>query len=151
MKTEYKVVKPIDFKYLIDDIFTWHLLSKQKSLVVTLQGDLGAGKTTFTQELGRILNINEPITSPTFTIMKQYELVHKNFNLLVHIDAYRINDENEVGPLRLYEIFQRPQTIICVEWPEQIPTIIPDAAVRLKLKISKDDVRIVTVQLPIEK
>lgn len=146
MEREYKIKKPKDFQLIIKDILAWFADSKQETLVIALQGDLGAGKTTFTQELGLYLKIEEPITSPTFTIMKQYEPVHKNFNLLVHIDAYRIEDEAETGPLKLNEVFDRPKTIVCVEWPEQIPTVIPKTAVLVKLEIGNNETRIAKVK-----
>ncbi|MFT7644692.1 MAG: tRNA threonylcarbamoyladenosine biosynthesis protein TsaE [Candidatus Paceibacteria bacterium] len=151
MKGEYKITTPEDFQSIIDDVLVWHKKSKQKTLVIALQGDLGAGKTTFTQELGRHLKVTEHITSPTFTIMKQYEINYDDFDFLVHIDAYRIEDEAEAIPLRLSEIFEKPRTLVCIEWPEQIPSLVPKTAVLLKLEMGDSDVRIVTTQLSFEK
>jgi tRNA threonylcarbamoyladenosine biosynthesis protein TsaE len=141
MESKYKIISPQDFWSIIDDVLVWYKQSKQETLVLALQGDLGAGKTTFTQELGHYLNVKEIINSPTFTIMKQYELIHDDFDLLVHIDAYRIEDESETAPLRLNEIFERPRTIVCVEWPEQIPSAVPKTAVLVKLEIGEGEVR----------
>lgn len=117
-------------------------------MVITLEGDLGAGKTTFTQELGRNLGVTEQVTSPTFTIMKQYELDHELFDTLVHIDAYRFESEEEARPLRLEEIFTIPRAIVCVEWPERIPSLIPKTATSLTISIIEDEKRLVTVQYP---
>ena len=77
--------------------------------------------------------------------MKQYELTHTDFDLLVHIDAYRIDDESETVPLRLNEIFERPRTIVCVEWPQQIPSVVPSNTVLLKLEIGEGETRNVRV------
>ena len=151
MEREYKVTKPEDFNALIEEILVWQKDSGRNSLVIALQGDLGAGKTTFTQVLGRSLGVSEIITSPTFTIMKQYELHDGAFDLLVHVDAYRIESEDETKPLKLAEIFQRPNTIVCVEWPELIPSILPATAVRVGIEIDTDEARTVTVRTPAEK
>lgn len=147
MEKEYQIANPTDFQKMIEDIFAWYQSKGTDTLVIALQGDLGAGKTTFTQELGRYLKIIEPITSPTFTIMKRYELKHEQFDQLVHIDAYRFEDEKEAKPLQLQETIQQPRTIVCIEWPELIPSVIPETAVRIKLQIIADESRIATVEL----
>ena len=145
MKKEYQVAIPEDFKNVIEDIFDWHKESSLGNLVIALHGDLGAGKTAFVQELGKYLDVEETITSPTFTLMKQYELENQYFEMLVHIDAYRFESEAEAGPLRLSEIFDTSNIIVCLEWPEQIPSIVPSSAVQISIGIGLDDVRQVTV------
>ena len=82
--------------------------------IVALHGDLGAGKTTFVQALGQLLGVTEHITSPTFTIMKGYETTDSDLKHLVHMDAYRIDDINELGPLRFSEIITTPNTLFCM-------------------------------------
>jgi tRNA threonylcarbamoyladenosine biosynthesis protein TsaE len=77
--------------------------------------------------------------------MKQYPVLNEQFDQLVHIDAYRIDSEEEIEPLRLREIFKKPRTIICIEWPEQIPSVIPSSAVRIEIVISEGETRIVKV------
>jgi tRNA threonylcarbamoyladenosine biosynthesis protein TsaE len=114
--------------------------------LVTLTGDLGAGKTTFTQQLAQYLGITETVVSPTFGIMKSYELHdHPDFDQLVHIDAYRIEDISEVGPLRFEALFQIPRTLICLEWPQQIAAILPPVKVAVNLEIGEGEERVVTV------
>lgn len=142
MKQSYVIQKPADFRFLIEDL----LAIKSDPLIITLQGDLGAGKTTFTQELGKTLGITEPITSPTFTVMKQYEITGSTFTKLVHIDAYRFESEDETGPLRFTETFDTRGAIICIEWPEKIPSLIPSSAVQLEISINDDESRTVTVK-----
>ena len=144
MKKEYSVHKPEDFKEVISDIFTD--AKEINPLVITLEGDLGAGKTTFTQELGKYIGVTEQITSPTFTIMKQYEVEYEKFNTLVHIDAYRIEDENEVGPLRLAETLNQEGNIVCIEWPEQITSVVLNTVTKIGISINKDESRTVTVE-----
>src|ERR1700741_1595530 len=73
--------------------------AEDHALLVTLSGELGAGKTSFTQGLARALGVSEPITSPTFVLEKVYELSNQPFSRLVHIDAYRLDGEKSLTPL----------------------------------------------------
>lgn len=140
MKKQYFIKKPSDFLIPIKDILDWCEESSKTNLVIALKGDLGAGKTTFTQELGKSLGISNVITSPTFTIMKQYEISHPNFDWLVHIDAYRIESEKEVQAINIKNFIEKPRAIVCIEWPEQIPSTVPKEAVFVSLFI-KEEVR----------
>ena len=140
--------EPSDFKPLIVDLLTE---SEGDRVVILLSGDLGAGKTAFTQELGKYLGVKEKINSPTFIIMKSYQLDDKRFGYLVHIDAYRLDDEEEAKPLRLDEVFAVTGQIVCVEWPERISDFLPADAYRLQIEIKPDQSRIVTVKSPAEK
>lgn len=116
--------------------------------IITLTGDLGAGKTTFVQQLALKLGITEVVTSPTFGIMKRYDVPnHPNFTTLVHIDAYRIEGINETIPLQLESVFREPQTLVCVEWPERIAEIIPVSAITVTLEITTGDTRKVCVSV----
>lgn len=112
---------------------------------LALSGDLGAGKTTFTQALGRCLGIAGDITSPTFTIMKGYETTDETFIHLVHMDAYRIEDEDELRPLRFAEILATPKTLLVVEWAELIKGALPTAALHLTLSIKDETTRTATL------
>ena len=142
MEKTYQVSVPSDFTSVTNDLLNG---MTGEVLIIALSGDLGAGTTTFTQQLAKSLGVTEPITSPTFTIMKQYELTHDQFDTLVHIDAYRFDNENEAEPLRLREVFAEPRTIVCVEWPEQIESYIPEAAVHVHIEITDGETRMVTV------
>jgi tRNA threonylcarbamoyladenosine biosynthesis protein TsaE len=97
--------------------------------IITLQGDLGAGKTAFTKELASLLGIQESITSPTFVIMKSYAIPnHPFFKTLTHIDAYRIEEDGEMLVLGFTELIKDPARLICIEWPERIKALIPQHA-----------------------
>jgi tRNA threonylcarbamoyladenosine biosynthesis protein TsaE len=113
--------------------------------VIALSGDLGAGKTTFTQALGRRLGITEDMTSPTFTIMKGYETTDDTFTHVVHMDAYRIESEEELRPLRFDEILKMPNTLLVVEWAELIKEAIPRNALYITLSIKDETTRTATL------
>ena len=107
--------------------------SATAATVLCLQGDLGAGKTTLTQAIAKNLGIEETVVSPTFVIAKFYSPTTGGFLQLVHIDAYRIESEEELGPIRFDELLKQPNTLIVVEWPERIKKSIPEGAVWMNI------------------
>ena len=115
---------------------------KNTALVVGLVGDLGAGKTTFSKIIAELLGIKEIVTSPTFGIQKQYKVENSAlFDKFVHIDAYRIEDIKEVGVLRFVELFQKPRTLVFIEWPEKIKEILPKDIVVLSFDSIDENTR----------
>lgn len=147
MEKKYKIKNPSEFKIIIEDILSWFKKNHKVNLILALQGDLGTGKTTFTQELAKYFGVKETVNSPTFVIMKKYDLIDDMFDTLVHIDAYRLEDESETKPLNFKEIFSQSKIVCCVEWPEIIANILPTAVVWLKLEIEDDFIRKVTVRI----
>lgn len=94
--------------------------------IICLSGELGAGKTTFTQGLLKGLKATGPYTSPTFVVMKKYEHIY-------HIDAYRIKD-TDLLELGWEELLADKKNIIIIEWAERVRKIIPDNAIWIKFK-----------------
>ena len=103
-------------------------------MLLTLNGDLGAGKTTFTKGIGKGLGIKRIINSPTFTILKQYQ---GNYQLS-HFDAYRLEGQSE--DLGFEEIFDSDD-ICVVEWPEFLEDILPQERLAMTIKRIDDDHR----------
>jgi tRNA threonylcarbamoyladenosine biosynthesis protein TsaE len=117
----------------------------EHSSVIALKGDLGAGKTTLTKAIARILNIPEHVTSPTFVIMKSYSIPHhERFSTLTHIDAYRVDDEKELTVLGFGELLKDPKRLTVIEWPERIPGFIPEHALVVSITIGNEGERIIT-------
>ncbi len=96
-----------------------------EATIVGLYGNLGSGKTTFTQALARELDIQEDITSPTFVIEKIYETKHQHFKRLIHIDAYRLASGSELQVLNFEELVENANNLIVIEWPENVKEILP--------------------------
>jgi tRNA threonylcarbamoyladenosine biosynthesis protein TsaE len=108
-----------------------------RALVVALSGDLGAGKTIFTQAVGKHLGIKNKIASPTFVLIKKYSIPlpllrgsarrarGSHFKFLFHLDAYRLKNEKELLQLGWEEIIGNKDYIIFIEWPENVRKIIP--------------------------
>lgn len=98
----------------------------EKGGVFGLIGDLGAGKTTFVQGLAKGLGLKQKVTSPTFVIMKVYDVVdNKNIKKLVHIDAYRIHESQDLANIGIDEYLKRNDAVVIIEWPEEIKKILP--------------------------
>lgn len=110
--------------------------------MVGLSGDLGSGKTTFTKLFARALGITEDIVSPTYVIAKFYDIRPIGaWNKLVHIDAYRIDDPEEVRALRWDELIGNPQHLVLIEWPERIGSYFPASAPLLTFQFINDTMR----------
>ncbi len=116
-----------------------------RATVVTLSGDLGAGKTAFTKELAHLLDIEYEVTSPTFVIMKSYEIpAHSFLKTLTHIDAYRIESDDEMRVLGFEELLKDHARLICVEWPEKIQSLTPKNAYPISLTLNLDGTRTIS-------
>ncbi len=112
--------------------------------LITLSGELGAGKTTFVQAMARTLGVEETVTSPTFVLEKIYKLEGRQFSHLVHIDAYRLKGAHELEALGWKELLADSGNLIVLEWPERVAEVIPHDATRITFDIV-DDGRIITV------
>lgn len=108
-----------------------------KATVIALQGDLGSGKTYFAQNFGKVLGVEENMPSPTFVIMKSYDVNWGGFKKLIHIDAYRLEKEEELLHLGWEKIIDDPENIVLIEWPERVPNLIPKDAKRILFKHEK--------------
>jgi len=108
--------------------------SNAGATIVCLTGDLGAGKTTMTQIIGKLLGIDETITSPTFVIKKIYETTDLDFKNLIHMDAYRLEGEQNLELFRLDQDFKNPNNLVIIEWPEIISDIIPSSAIHVTIE-----------------
>ena len=120
-------------------------LQSRPGQVYTLTGDLGVGKTVFTQGVAAGLGITEPVSSPTFTIVQIYEEGRLPF---YHFDVYRIGDIEEMEEIG-YDDYFFGKGICLIEWAELIEEILPDD--RISITIEKDlaqgfDYRRITVE-----
>ena len=113
--------------------------------VLALHGNLGAGKTTLTQAIARSLGVTDTVRSPTFVILQTYPLHSESrFTTLTHIDAYRIDDEEELRVLGWAELLTDPGRLIVIEWPERVLGLIPPSAIHVHIEIGKDTERIIS-------
>ena len=109
-------------------------MKNSKATVITLSGELGAGKTHFTKYLAKSLGVKEIVNSPTYVIIKNYKLKSKHYDKLVHIDAYRLAGADDLVRLGWYEILVNPRNLVVIEWPEIVRGVIPTNAIKLTIK-----------------
>lgn len=108
--------------------------------IILLNGNLGAGKTTFTREVLRALGVKDEVTSPTFTIMREYHT--KKFDIF-HFDMYRIVDANEVGEFGLedYLYSGNPRSLVFIEWSENIKEILRGKFITINISLMGENSR----------
>lgn len=122
--------------------------SKLKSTLLLLEGDLGSGKTTFTQVLARELGIKNYLTSPTFVLMKSYKISKEaterlclSVKRLIHIDAYRLNSGADLLNLGWAEFISNPDNLIVLEWPEKVADLFNGSEYKINFKFIGEETR----------
>ncbi len=137
-------------------------LLPQKTVATTvwLRGNLGAGKTTFVQTIAKEYGIHETLQSPTYVLMKSYQVQgertefgqKRRFTRLVHIDAYRLNEPQEFAALKPEEFLSEPATLVFIEWPERIEAALPkpDLIIDFSAENVSENERHITVLTEVE-
>jgi tRNA threonylcarbamoyladenosine biosynthesis protein TsaE len=109
-----------------------------QATVILLEGDLGAGKTTFTKALAHTLGIDrEAVHSPTFILKKEYKGKHPAWKRLVHVDAYRFTHPDEAKVLRLEDDMADPEALVVVEWPSRMAHLKSDMEIIFRAEDEK--------------
>ena len=126
--------------YRIDDLAniseTLISLSGTKKIFL-FYGEMGAGKTTLIKSLCQHLGVTEPVTSPTFSIVNEYQAQHGK---IFHFDFYRLKNETEALDLG-YEEYFYSGAYCFIEWPEKIPNLLPEHYIRVKIEVTGPDSR----------
>ena len=118
-------------------------MSLSKGDAVLLRGNLGAGKTVFSRGFARGLGITEPVSSPTYTIVQEYEL--PDGGRLYHLDLYRISGVNAALAFGVDEFLDDPHGISLIEWPDRIDGILPENAICVEIEHLSDSERRLTI------
>ena len=116
--------------------------------LIALYGDLGSGKTTFTQGLAKHLGIKKDLISPTFVLVRSYKINHQAWKTLHHVDLYRLESAADIKSIDLQELWQHPQNLMVIEWAEKAQAILPQNRLDVKFEIISDNQRHITVQSP---
>jgi tRNA threonylcarbamoyladenosine biosynthesis protein TsaE len=119
---------------------------KEKATIIALEGDLGAGKTTFVQGFAEELKIKEKILSPTFLIIKRFNIKNEIFRNFFHIDCYRIKKTDEIISLDFKKIISNPKNIVLIEWANKIKKILPKGILKIKFDILNQNKRKISVE-----
>jgi tRNA threonylcarbamoyladenosine biosynthesis protein TsaE len=103
--------------------------------IIAFKGEMGAGKTTLIKALCIKLELEDVVTSPSFSIVNEYH--SKKFGKIFHFDFYRIDNETEINDIG-FEEYMSENAIIFMEWPEKIPNLLPEDVLIVKIKINHD-------------
>lgn len=108
------------------------------ALVLALQGELGAGKTTFAQGFARGLGIRERVMSPTFVISRRSAISRRSrFRSFFHIDCYRLRKPADLLSVGWKDIVKDPSNIVLLEWPERVARLLPKDTITLRFSYAK--------------
>lgn len=113
--------------------------------IIALVGDLGAGKTTFTQSLARALGVKQTVNSPTFVVLKLYQARRRAIKNLVHIDVYRLDGVRDLAAIGWAD-FQDKNSVIVIEWADKAAALLPPSTIWLKFGLGRADSRMVTAK-----
>lgn len=119
------------------------LVKNKSTNVILLNGELGAGKTTFVQGFAKSLGINDRVTSPTFILLREHEVSTHGFHKLYHLDLYRLEGDLEktANELGLKEIANDPSNILLVEWADKLDKYFPKEAIEINIRKASDSQR----------
>lgn len=114
--------------------------------ILSLRGDLGAGKTVLTRGICAGLGIKKGVKSPTFTIMNVYSVSkHKNIKRICHIDAYRLTGPRDLEAIGAEEYFQDKETVSLIEWGEKIAAVLPRRTKKIQVVHREENIREITL------
>lgn len=119
------------------------LLDTSPRKVILFQGEMGAGKTTLIKEIARALGVEGATSSPTFSLVNEYHL--QPHGKLFHFDMYRLKNESEAYDMGIDEYLYSGHWCF-IEWPEQIPNLIPEDHTKVAIHILPDEKRQMVVQ-----
>ena len=122
----------------IDEASVEFLKRNPANKVIALYGEMGAGKTTFTKALCKVLGVVDGVNSPTFTLINEYRT--KGGETIYHFDFYRIIKLEEAFDIG-FEEFAESGNLCIIEWPEKIEQILPSDTLRVKISVLDDGKR----------
>jgi len=114
----------------------------QVEFIWLLEGDMGAGKTTFVRQVGEFLGFVEPVQSPTFSIVNEYR--SNSGKIYYHFDFYRINSEREAYEIGVEDYFYSGN-VCFIEWSSRIPSLLPESYLQIKIESISEYTRAYTI------
>ncbi len=113
-----------------------------RATLITLSGELGAGKTVFTKSIAKAFGIKEVVHSPTFVLEKIYQLPEGSlFTRLIHIDSYRLESGADLGPLGYDILMKDVKNLIVLEWPEKVADALAKPTHHISLTVLNETSR----------
>lgn len=103
--------------------------------ILALSGNLGAGKTTFVKFLAACLGVKENITSPTFVLLKVYEIEKQRYQKFVHVDCYRLDGNEDLVDIGLQDYVSDDGNLVLIEWADKISNLPKEKVLQIKIEI----------------
>ena len=116
--------------------------------LVCFRGDLGAGKTTFIQGVLSACGAEKPYVSPTFVIMKEYDLAlptETGIRRIYHADAYRIEQADDFEKIGFSEWLSDTEGVVLLEWPERVAALLPERRIEVALRLGAEESRVIDI------
>ncbi len=114
----------------------------EKARVICLWGELGSGKTTFVQGIAKGMGITQRLLSPTFIIVRHYPIPHRQ-GTLYHLDLYRSSTKEDIMTVGISDLYQDPQSLVIIEWPERLGDLLPQTRMDFFLAAQSDGTHII--------
>ena len=136
--------------YLIKELAQLESVAKvlkdylKESPIIVFDGEMGAGKTTFIRTFCKVLQVEDEVSSPTYSIINTYQTV--DHEIVNHFDFYRIEDEMEAIESGLDEVIDSGE-ICLIEWSERIPKLLPESYVRVSIELNEDLSRLYSISV----
>ena len=109
--------------------------------VIALAGNLGAGKTIFVKALAKSLGIKDTVTSPTFVLLKVYDLDFHGIKKFVHVDCYRLDEAENLADIGLQDYLANPVALIIIEWADKLHNLPTDNLIKVSIESTGGDQR----------
>ncbi len=135
----------MDKTYTLQEIpsIAKEILSSIKGKVLLFHGEMGAGKTTLIKEIVKHLEVDDVVSSPTFSLVNEYH--SRKGEIIYHFDFYRIDDEEEAFDMGIEE-YLYSGNLCLIEWPEKVENLLPLESVVINLTINNDDTRTIQIR-----
>lgn len=118
--------------------------------VVALYGELGSGKTTFVQAVAKALGIRKQIVSPSFILVRSYEIpknnTSKSAGRLVHIDLYRLESADDLRSVDLSELASDSGSLVMIEWAQRAKRVLPEKRIDIHMVYKRESEREITIE-----
>jgi len=118
----------------------------EKARVIALEGELGAGKTTFLKGFAKGLGIKKIIQSPTFIIMNRFPIKRGGYKSFYHFDCYRIENEKEMECLDFENVLNNKENLVCIEWASKIKKILPKDRIDIIFSVEGENERKIKIK-----
>ena len=129
----------------IEEVATWLLTTFSNQKIIAFHAEMGRGKTTLIRALCKQLGVDEGVSSPTFSIIQEYQGLQQQ--RIFHMDWYRLKNEEEAIEAGVEDVLRQTDAYVFIEWPEIALGLLPSQTLNIELDIVDETTRVLKVQL----